>query len=222
MRYKELRLEALMSHLSSADEPEKEFTETQIKNFQSAVNTGRSMGIDLPLNSLANSAGVMAYKSSHFDVVRPGIMLYGGHPFPEFHGPVQLKPVMGLTGRIIQIRKMPGQTPISYGRTYYTDGKQKIAVISSGYSDGLPRSLSNNGKVIVAGKKVDIVGRVCMNMTMCNISGLESVRPGDEVVLLGSQGKESITGDEIAKWARTISYEIFCSIGQKVPREYII
>jgi len=216
-----LYLEALTSHLSSADEPDKAFTRDQIKRFGQVVNMGRAMGFDLPLNNLANSAGIMAHRDSHFDMVRPGIMLYGGLPSPAFKTPVTLKPVMHLKGRILQIRDFPGHSPVSYGRTYYTEGPQNIAVLSAGYGDGLPRQLSNRGKVLVGGVKRDIVGRVCMNMTMINVSGMKDVRVGQEVVFLGRQGKESISGDHLAVWADTISYEIFCSLGQKNNRKYI-
>lgn len=218
--FKTLRLEGLMSHLSSADEQEKDFTKEQIGLFKNSIETAHSMGMDIKLNNIANSAGLMAHKYSHFDMVRPGIMLYGGLPSPDFRPPVILKPVMDLRARILQIRQLPIQTPVSYGRTYYTRGEEKIAVISIGYGDGLHRKMANTGKVIINGKKVDIVGTVCMNMIACNITGLPNVRPGDEAIILGSQGDETITGDDIARWVNTISYEIFCSLGQKNIRKY--
>ena len=218
--YKEFYLEALMSHLSSADEPMTEFTEGQIKNFKKSVELGHAMGLDLPLNNLANSAGIMAHKDSHFAMVRPGIMLYGGLPSPEFRSPLPLKHVMNFKGQILQIRDMPDHTPVSYGRTYYTKGPRKIAVLSGGYGDGLPRSMSNRGRVLISGKRVKVTGRVCMNMMMSDITGLNDAVPGNEVVFLGAQEDEIITGDDIAGWGKTISYEIFCSIGQRNFREY--
>jgi alanine racemase len=219
--FKPLYLEALTSHLSSADEPKKTFTEEQTKRFTKVIELGRGMGLELPLNNLANSAGIMAHKNSHFDMVRPGIMLYGGLPSPQFRTPTKLKPVMHFKGRILQIRDFPDHTPVSYGRTYFTKGLQNIAVLSVGYGDGLPRSLSNRGKVLVGGRKRDIVGRICMNMTMNNVSGMKDVAGGQEAVFLGTQGDDRITGDELAGWGETISYEIFCSIGQKNSREYM-
>ena len=221
MEYRELYVEALTSHLSSADEPMADFTKVQIDNFQKAIEMGRVIGLELPLNNLANSAGIMAHKDSHFDMVRPGIMLYGGLPAPEFEPPLHLKPVMNFEGYVLQIRDLPDNTPISYGRTYYTKGPQKIAIISAGYADGLPRSLSNRGKALIGGKKVDIVGRVCMNMLMCDVTGMKDVLPGTEAVFLGTQGEEVITGDDVARWGETISYEIFCSIGKRDDRKYI-
>lgn len=221
MKYKELYLEGLSSHLSSADDPTSNFTEIQIENLKKAIEIGHGMGLELPLNNLANSAGLMAHKDSHFNVVRPGIMLYGGLPSPGFRSPLPLKPVMNFKGQIIQVRDLPANTPVSYGRTYYTKGAQRIAVLSAGYGDGLPRSMSNKGKVLVGGIKREVIGRVCMNMIMCDVTGVKDIMPGNEVVFLGTQGEETITGDNMASWAETISYEIFCSIGEGNTKEYI-
>lgn len=217
---KDLFLEALLSHLSSADDPAGDFTETQINNFSDAIGMGRQLGLDLPLNSLANSAGIMAHKDSHLDMVRPGIMLYGGLPSPGFAGPLPLKPVMNFTGKVLQVRDLPDNSPVSYGRTYYTKGPEKIAVLSAGYGDGVPRMVSTRGKVLISGKKLNIIGRVCMNMIVAHVSGLEDIKTGDEAVFLGRQGDETITGDDMARWGETISYEIFCSIGQRNAKEY--
>jgi len=218
---RDLHIEGLTSHLATANEPESWFSEEQTKRFEKAIFIGRSMGLDLPLNNMANSGGIMCHKRTHFNMVRPGIMLYGGLPSPDFISPVPLTPVMHFRAQILQIRDFPGKTPISYGRTYHTEGPCRIAVVSAGYSDGLSRNLSNRGKVLVRGEKAAIVGAVCMNLTICDITDLREVEPGDEVVFLGSQGGESIKGDDIAKSAGTISYEVFCSIGQKNIREYL-
>jgi alanine racemase len=220
--FKGIFLEALTSHLSSADDLIRDFTETQIADFRRAVDAGRQMGLELPLNNLANSAGIMAHRGSHFDMVRPGIMLYGGLPSPDFKAEVPLLPVMGFRGRILQIRSLPGHTPVSYGRTYTTEGVRKIAVLSAGYGDGLPRCLSNRGKVLMGTRKVNIIGRVCMNMTMADITGTEDLEPGREAVFLGGEEGAAITGEDIARWGDTISYEIFCSIGRANPREYLL
>ena len=119
------------------------------------------------------------------------------------------------------MRDFPDHTPVSYGRTYYTQGPRRIAVLSAGYGEGLPRTLSNRGKVLVRGKKVPITGRVCMNMTMVDVTGLREVRAGDEAVFLGTQAGERITADDLASWAGTISYDILCSAGQRNPKEYV-
>jgi len=215
-----INIEGLISHLSSGDEEDSGFTDSQIGKFRNAVDAARATGMDLRFNNLANSAGVMAHKGSYFDMVRPGIMLYGGLPSPGFKPPLDLKPVMSFSGRIIQIRDMPDKTPLSYGRRYYTDGIKKIAVVSAGYGDGITRGLTNRGKVIIRGQKAGMVGTVCMNLTLCDITAVKDAAPGDEAVFLGRLGKEIITGDNIASWSDTISYEIFLSIGRGVKKEF--
>ena len=221
MSFEWLDVGGLLSHLSSADDADRSFTEHQIRNFRQAIETGRSLGLPLPLNSLANSAGVLAHRESHFDLVRPGIMLYGGLPCPDFESPVPLKPVMTFKGVVLQVREMPPGVPISYSRTYHTQGSQRIAVTSAGYGDGLPRNLSNRGEVLVRRRKAKIVGRVCMNLTMVDVTEMPEVQPGDEVVFLGCQEGACITGDDAARWAETISYEVFCSIGPRSARNYV-
>jgi alanine racemase len=216
-----LNVKGLISHLSSADEEDRTFTNSQIENFKKTIEAAKAIGMDLRLNSLANSAGVMAYKESHFDMVRPGIMLYGGLPSPGFNAPVGLRSVMDFRGRVVQVRELPDNTPVSYGRRYYTKGIKRIAAVSAGYGDGIPRGLPNKGQVIIRGERADIVGTVCMNLLLADITSIKETAVGDEVVLLGSQGQEKITGDEMASWNNTISYEIFLSIGKGSRREYI-
>jgi alanine racemase len=218
---KNLEIKGLVTHLGSADERASDFTNNQMAIFEKTIERGRSLGLALPLNSIANSAGIMGYEKARVGMVRPGIMLYGGRPSPECESPVLLRPVMHFKGRIIQIRDVPGKTPISYGRTYYTNGPSRIAILSAGYGDGLPRRMSNAGQVLIGGKRAPIVGTVCMNLTVCDITALKGLKPGDEAVFLGSQGRETITGDDMATWAGTISYEIFCSIGQQNRKEYL-
>lgn len=219
-RFKGLALEGLTSHLSSADEPSPGFTKVQIERFHEALEQAAAQGLHLSHNNLANSAGIMAHKATHFDMVRPGIMLYGGLPSPDFVSPVPLRPVMQFLSPIIQVRDLPDQTPISYGKTYYTNGPCRVAIVAAGYGDGLPRSASNKGNALIHEVKVPVVGRICMNLTICDITGLKGVEPGDETVFLGGQGEALITGDELARSAGTISYEIFCSIGRQNIREY--
>jgi len=218
---KSLDLKALTSHLSSADRCGDDFTDIQIKRFKEAVNTSHAMGLELPLNSLANSAGIMGHQEARFDMVRPGIALYGGLPCPKFLSPIPLKPVMHFRGRVLQIRDLPDRTPVSYGRTFYAEGPRRIAVISAGYADGLPRSMSNAGNVLIRGKKAPIVGMICMNHTVADITEIMDAVIGDPVVFLGSQGAQTITGDDLAESAGTISYEVFCSLGRRNDKEYL-
>ncbi|MCF8063426.1 MAG: alanine racemase [Deltaproteobacteria bacterium] len=209
-----LEPEGLMSHLSSADEADRGFTESQIRAFGIALETARSRGMDTRASSLANSAGTLGYPESHLGMIRPGILLYGGSPSPDLFLPVQLEPAMTLKATVLQLRDFPEGTPISYGRTYTTGGPERIAVISAGYSDGLPRSLSNRGRVLIGGVRAPIRGRICMNLTMADVSDRPEVRPGDEAVFLGRQGDAVLTGDELAGACDTISYEIYCAVGR--------
>jgi len=209
-----LEPEGLVSHLPSADDPDRKFTEAQIRRFTEVLETARSRGVPLEASSLANSAGALWYPEARLGMVRPGIVLYGGLPSPDLKSPISLRPAMTLSARVLQVRRLPGGTPVSYGRTYTTPGERKIAVISAGYSDGLPRALSNRGSVLIRGRKLSIVGRVCMNLVMADVTELKDVEPGDEAVLLGQQGSATITGDEVAESCGTISYEIFCAVGQ--------
>jgi alanine racemase len=211
----QLAVQGLTSHLAAADDADPTFSATQIRTFESAVQVGRALGHKLPGNNLANSAGLMRFRDAHFNMVRPGIMLYGGRPSPTFNAPVTLKPVMRLSADVIQVRQFGDQTTVSYGRTYTTCGPRTIAAIAAGYADGLPRSLSNCGHVLIHGRKVPITGRICMNITLVDVTALPAVQPGDEAVFLGSQQGATITADDVALTAGTISYEVLCSAGSK-------
>ena len=213
-------VEGLFSHLSSADEQDTLFTNAQIKNFKQAISVSRRLGVDLTMNSLANSAGIMRYKKAHFDIVRPGIILYGGLPSTDFVNPPSLQQVMAFRSMIIQVRKVEHGTPISYGRTFYTDGLRKIALISAGYADGLSRSLSNKGYVLIHGQRARIIGRVCMNLTVADVTSIKDVKKGDRVCFLGKDEGDVITSDDIARWADTISYEVLCALGSRTNRKY--
>ena len=221
LKLKHLEIEGLMSHLSSADEEDTAFTKGQIDKFKAAVSEAERLGMNLKLNHLANSAGIAAYKDSHFDMVRPGIMLYGGLPCPGFKTDLKLKPVMSLTARVLQIRNFEDNTPVSYSRTYYTKGARKIAIVSAGYADGIPRNLSNRGRILINGCPADITGNVCMNMFACDVTEIPDVKINDECVVLGNQMGATITGDDIAELCGTISYEIFLSMGLSLERVYV-
>ena len=218
---KGIAIEGLFSHLSSADEQDTLFTNTQIKHFKEAISVSRRLGIQLTMNSLANSAGIMRYKKAHFDIVRPGIILYGGLPSTDFVNPPSLRHVMEFCSSVIQVRNVEHGTPISYGRIFYTDGVRKIAILSAGYADGLSRSLGNKGTVLIHGQKARIVGRVCMNLSVADVTAIKGVKKGDRVCFLGKEKGNAITSDDIARWADTISYEVLCSLGSRNNREYI-
>jgi alanine racemase len=218
---KGIKVEGLFSHLSAADEQDPLFTRTQIRNFREAVSASQRLGLELPMNTLANSAGIMRYRGAHFDLVRPGIMLYGALPSPDFASPPPLRHLMTFCSSVVQVREVTHGTPIGYGRTFYADGVRKIAIISTGYSDGLSRSMSNKGQVLIHGQRARIIGRICMNLTIADVTAIKDVRKGDRVCFLGKSKGDMITADDMARWADTISYEVLCSIGRRNEREYL-
>lgn len=216
-----LVVKGITSHLSCADRPEDPYTAGQIRCFEDVMGSHAPRQAPFEENSLANSAGVMGFPEAHMEVVRPGIMLYGGLPAPGFRAPVPLEPVMHFRGVVLQVRDLPAGACVSYGRTYRTAGPRKIAVLSAGYGDGLPRRMSNRGYVLINGRRAPIIGTICMNLTVCDITEAGPAMPGDEAVFLGRSGDEIITPDQMARWAETISYEILCSIGLRHHRTYV-
>ncbi|MEK7229602.1 MAG: alanine racemase [Candidatus Binatota bacterium] len=219
-RLRSLRLGGLFSHFSHAENVGGIYTQNQLKLFHGLVARLRSAGYDPPLVHLANSAAVIALPSAHFSMVRPGLMLYGIYPSPGMASQVALKPVLSWKTRILQLKKIPKGSSISYGQTFVTRRESLIATLPVGYADGYPRLLSNRGVVLVRGKRAPIVGRVCMDLTMVDVTDIRGVQQGDEVILLGKQGRDTISADEMALWAETISYEILTSISARVPRIY--
>ncbi len=216
-----LNLQAIMSHLSSADEPDDEFTLFQLSRFKEVMVVAEAMKLRLPFSSIANSAGLLLHTKTHMAMVRPGIMLYGYVPGSESRVKPVLRPAMRFCGRVIQIKVLESGSPVSYGRTHYTSGSTMVAIASGGYGEGLLRSMSNKAFALIRGKKVPVIGTICMNMTICDITALtELPAVGDEVVFLGTQGAESINAQNLAAWSDTIPYEIICSIGQRHHREY--
>lgn len=211
-----LHIEGIFSHFSAADaKDEKDFTQYQIKQFKQICE---SVNLDIPIKHICNSAGTFEYPEAHFDMVRCGIALYGYSP--DSASDYGLKLVMELKTKVLQVRDVAEGESISYGRTYKTGFPSKIAVISAGYGDGYNRKLSNNGYVLIAGKKASIVGRICMDVCMVDISDIDDVYPGCEAVLIGQSGDEVITADMMANQIGTISYEILTSVNGRVNRVY--
>ena len=219
-KVKSLRLGGIFSHFSHAENVGGNYTGNQLKVFRKLVERLNGAGHDPPLVHLANSAAVITLPSAHFSMVRPGLMLYGIYPSPGMASRVALKPVLSWKSRILQLKAAAKGSSISYGQTFVTRRKSLIATLPVGYADGYPRLLSNRGAVLVRGKRAPIVGRVCMDLTMIDVTDIRGVRQGDEVVLLGHQGREKLSADEMALWAETISYEILTSISARVPRIY--
>jgi alanine racemase len=210
-----LTLAGVYSHFSSADS-DPAFTKHQLKLFEDLKDHARRLGFKDTLFHIANSAGLLQFRESHHEMVRPGIALYGAPAKKGPNGP-QVSPVLSWQTRVIFLKKVSKGTPISYGRTFVTKKVSEIATLPVGYADGVPRSLSNKGFVLVKGKKKPILGRVTMDHIMVDVTGLH-IKIGDPVILIGNQGKEQLTADDWAKWAGTISYEIFCGISKRVPR----
>jgi alanine racemase len=215
-----LDVEGLMTHFADADLCDKQFASRQMDRFESLLRELAGRGIDIPVRHAANSAAMLDFPRALFTMVRPGLMLYGYDPVEGGTGDADLKPVMSLVTRIAFLKKVPAGVPISYGRTFVTKQESLIATLPIGYADGLSRALSNRAEALVRGRRVPIAGRVCMDMCMIDVTEVPGVREGDEAVLLGSQGGERITADEIALKTGTIPYEVLCGIGSRVPRIY--
>lgn len=218
---KNIEITGMFTHFSTSDEKDKTYTLEQKEKYIWMVKHLEEKGVHITLKHIANSAAIMDFDDLMFDAVRPGIILYGLYPSNDvIKKNLPLKPVMSLKSRITYIKQVDKDTSISYGRTYRTDCRKTIATIPAGYADGYNRLLSNKGRIIVNGKSAPIVGRVCMDQFMADISGIKADE-WDEAVLMGRQGDEEITADEIADTIGTINYEVVCMINKRVPRVYI-
>lgn len=215
-----LYTEGLMTHLADADSADPAYTEAQIERFQWVIRQLEASGWSIPLIHAANSAAILCHTSAHFTLVRPGIMLYGYQTARHAGTPPDLKPVLSLTTKVVQLRMLPHGESVSYNRMFRASRPTRIAVLPIGYADGYTRLLSNRGAVLVRGCRAPIVGRVCMDMTMVDVTDIPGVRVGDEAVLIGQQGSQEISADDLARWAETIPYEVLCAIGPRITRIY--
>lgn len=212
-RYPQVRMEGLLTHLASANEPSKdEFTQLQIDRFERAIGLVNAAGHRPIYIHLANSAAIYRHPRTWKNLVRPGGALYGLYSAPE------LRPVMSLHTRIILLKTVPTGSPLGYGGTFVTRRPSRIATLPIGYQDGYCRAFSNTARVIVGGRYAPVVGRVSMDLTLIDVTDVPAVAVGDEVVLMGEKDGLSITATELAHKARTISYEITCGISRRVPR----
>ena len=215
-----LSVQGLMTHFADADLRDKQFASRQMDRFEALLNALEAKKISVPVRHAANSAAVLDFHRAFFTMVRPGLMLYGYNPLEEGAIGADLRQVLSLVTRIAFIKKVPPGVPISYGRTFTTKRESIIATLPIGYADGYCRGLSNRGMALVRGIRVPVVGRVCMDMCMIDVTDVPDVREGDDVVLIGSQGSERITADDIAAMTGTIAYEVLCGISNRVPRIY--
>lgn len=214
-----LEIEGLLSHFAMTD-GEEVYTLSQWKKFQEAITQAKTMGITSRYIHMASSATSIAFPAYSGNLIRPGIMLYGSYPSPIFKDQIKLKPVLTLKTRIHFIKSVPAGTRISYGGTYITQRESRIATLPIGYADGYSIRLSNQGEVLIRGKRAAVVGRVCMDLIMVDVTDFQDVSVGEEVVLIGRQGNELITADEVAGKIGSIPYEVLCLIGKRVPRIY--
>jgi len=216
-------IEGLFSHFSSADEDDPGYTMMQYERFESIVNELNRIGIIIPVKHISNSAAIMQYPNLDLQMVRPGIILYGLYPSEQLKKTaIDLKPAMELKANVILVKDVEANVPVSYGRTYVTKRKTTIATLPIGYADGYSRLLSNRGRVLINGEYAPVIGNICMDQCMVDVTDIKQpVKTGDEAVLIGSQGGKSITADEIANLTNTINYEVVCLIGKRIPRVYI-
>ena len=217
-----INLEGIFTHFSTADEEDTTYTKKQWDIFEGFLTELRDIGIEIPVIHAANSAAIMCHSYADLNVVRPGIILYGYYPSDYLKGKVlDLEPAMTLKTQVVHVKELPEGSYIGYGRKYYTQRKTKIATIPVGYADGYSRNLGNKGRVLIRGQYAPIVGNICMDQFMVDVTNIKGVSLEDEVVLFGRQGEREIPVEEIASMLGTINYEIVCMIGKRVPRVYV-
>jgi alanine racemase len=218
--WKNLRLEGLMTHLATADLADDRMVQKQLHYFAQVVQAYIARGLALRYVHAANSAAMYRYPHSHGTLVRCGIALYGSHPF-EAPEAAELRPVLTWKTRLARLQDMPAGYGISYGHSFVTQRPSRVGTLPVGYADGLCRRLSNVGEVLVQGQRAPLVGQVSMDMCMIDLTEVPQARVGDDVVLIGTQGEEQITVDEMAARCDCIPYEVFCAISHRVPRRYV-
>ncbi len=220
-----LDVEGIFTHYAKADYEDKSDASKQYEAFSWFVKSLEERGVSLRIRHIDNSAGAMEIHSDGFDMMRLGIVIYGLYPSEEIDKSVVLRPAMSLKARVVHVKDLPAGRGIGYGWTYVTERPMKIATVSAGYADGYPRALSNQGRVLIHGQYAPILGRVCMDQIMIDVTDIktaddENVKVEDEVVLFGTQGDKAIPVEEIAEPANSFNYETVCRISRRVPRVY--
>ena len=217
-----LEIEGMFTHFARADEYDRSPAMVQLERYQDFSKRVEEAGVDIPLHHCSNSAGIIRVPEANLSIVRAGITIYGIYPSSEVERDiVKLAPVMELKSHITYVKDVPAGAAISYGGTYVADKKRRVATIPVGYADGYPRQLSNKGWVLIHGKKAPILGRVCMDQFMADVTEIDNVKKGDEVTLLGRDGDEFISIEEMGDLCGRFSYEFACDISPRVPRVYI-
>lgn len=216
-----LRWEGFWTHFATADEVDKTFAYQQLETYVQSLRRLEEAGLRPRYRHAANSAATLDLPEAHFDLVRCGIAIYGLYPSAEVRRTVPLRPALALKSRVARLRRLPAGSGIGYGRTFVAEREVTAALVPGGYADGLRRSLSNLGQVLVRGRRARIVGRVSMDQVVVDVTDIPAVEHDDEVVFLGRQGEDGISAEELGAWMGTINYEVVTSISPRVPRVYV-
>lgn len=218
-----LEVEGMFTHFSKADEKDKSFTNEQFEKYMAVADELEKAGCRIPIKHAANSAAIMELPHTHLDMVRPGIILYGLYPSNEVdRSRIDLRPVMALKTRVSHVKELEAGRAVSYGGTFVTKRKSVIATLPVGYADGYSRLLSSKAQVLVKGRRAPVVGRVCMDQCMVDVTDIEGeVKPEEDVLLFGGTDESTVTADEIAGIMGTINYEVVCAVARRVPRVYL-
>jgi alanine racemase len=215
-----LTVEGVCTLLVNAGDPQSPVTSTQLKVFDTAVARLRAAGIEPRVAHVANSAASILRPDAHYSLLRPGLAIYGLPPVPAVREQIELRPVMTFKTRVIQLKRVPAGVGVSYGHTFVTPRPSGIGVLAVGYADGYRRGLQHGGEVMIRGRRAPVVGAVCMDLTMVDLTDVPGAAIGDEVILWGGAGEAMISVNDIARLAQTISYEMLCTVGKRVPRVY--
>ncbi len=217
-----VNMEGIFTHFAKADEKDKSFTEKQMKDFSWMLQKLKENNVCFEYEHCSNSAGIIDMCGTSHDLVRAGISIYGLYPSEEVNKEyVKLKPAMALKSHVAFVKEIEAGTPISYGGAFVADKRMTIATIPVGYADGYPRKLSNAGYVLIRGKKAPIIGRICMDQFMVDVTDIEGVSFGDKVTLIGNDGNKSISIEELGELSGRFNYEFICDLGKRIPRVYV-
>lgn len=215
-------MEGLFTHFAKSDARDKTMANEQMENFRKMQEMLKERGVTIPISHCSNSAAIIDMPKANMNVVRAGISLYGLWPSDEVRKEnIDLKPALSLKSQIVFLKELEKGRSISYGATYQTTELQRIATIPVGYGDGYPRSLSGKGYVLIHGKRAPVCGRICMDQFMVDVTRIPEAVEGDEVILIGSDGQERITMEEIGDLSGRFNYEFACDLGKRIPRVYV-
>lgn len=214
-----IEIEGIFSHFSTSDEKDSAYTRLQLERFLSVCRLLEKKGLNIPVRHIANSAAIMMYPETHLDMVRAGNILYGLYPSEEVDkNRLRLKKVMTLKSRITMVKELCEDRGVSYGKMYITDRKTRIATVPIGYADGYTRMLNGKAQMLADGQPVKVIGKICMDQCMIDVTNVHNINTGDEVVIFGA---DTVTADTLASWLNTINYEIVCMISKRIPRIYL-